>query len=233
MTKDTCGNRSDGVPNAFWIPNPKNALIDNTGVAELGKAFRIETRGVIGDTVLWFAPEARKIGRKGKIKNVVPMGFSKDGEFFGYSGNTAHSSSIGFLNYPMLRPPRGAEYSGYVAWRNHMGISVRNSGRPLKVTGATLVENSYGVLAHIFKSRVTVTNSRIVARPGRKTLPFKMKKSKRLEKTLVSIKSDDATKRWARCHGDFFSTLKNKLELLKAAKALLGGKTCELVPDVM
>merc|ERR1719506_2801760 len=28
VTKDTCGNRSDGVPNAFWIPNPKNALID-------------------------------------------------------------------------------------------------------------------------------------------------------------------------------------------------------------
>merc|ERR1712096_155738 len=113
-------------------------------------------------TVLWFAPGARKIGRKGKIKNVVPMGFSADGEFFGYSGNTAHSSSIGFLNYPMLRPngPRAAQYQGYVAWRNHMGISVRNSGRPLK----------------------------------------------------------------ARCHGDFFSTLNNKVS--KDAQALLGGKTC-------
>merc|ERR1712098_518302 len=207
------GNRSDGVPNAFWIPNPKNALIDNTGVAELGKAFRIETRSVIGDTVLWFAPEARKIGRKGKIKNSVPMGFSADGEFFGYSGNTAHSSSIGFLNYPMLRPngPRAANYQGYVAWRNHMGISVRNSGRPLKVTGATLVENNYAVLAHIFKSRVVVTNSRIVAGRG-KTLPFKMKKTK----------SDDATKRWARCHGDFFST--SNMKVSKDAQALLGGK---------
>lgn len=225
VTKDTCGNRSDGVPNAFWIPNPRNALIDNTGVAELGKAFRIETRSVVGDTVLWFQPEARNVGRKGKIKNVVPMGFSAKDEagalkFFGFAGNTAHSSSIGFLNYPMLRPggPRAAQYDRYTAWRNHMGISVRNSGRPLKITGATLVENNYAVLAHIFKSRVAVTDSKIVRSRGKNSLPFKMKKTKNVQKTLAAIKADEGTKTWARDHGGF--THKDATILLKASTSM-------------
>merc|ERR1711964_365166 len=119
--------------------------------------------------------------------------------------NVAHSSQIGFHNYPMLRPsgPRLANYDQYVAYRNHLGISVRNSGRPLEVTGATLIENNIGVSAHISKSRVKVLNSRIVGSGKEMSLPFKMRKTKDVQKTIVSVIADEETKHWARCHGGF------------------------------
>ena len=228
VTKDTCGNRSDGVPNAFWIPNPRNAFIDNTGVAELGKAFRIETRSVIGDTVLWFSREAKNTGRGGKIKNVVPMGFWADGDYYGYAGNVAHSSKSGFMNYPMLRPRGEARYDGYVAWRNFAAITVRNSGKALVVNDATLVENHYAVRAHISKSRVRVTRSRIVGSSDKKrfrknSLPFKMKKTDHVCTTLGSISADEATLSWARDHGGF-----------KRAAALLGDEdaVCKECPKL-
>jgi hypothetical protein len=105
----------------------------------------------------------------------------------------------------MLRPtgPRLANYDQYVAYRNHLGISVRNSGRPLTVTGATLVENNIGVSAHIAKSRVKVLSSRIVGSGRPSSLPYKMRKTKDVQKTLVAVLPDEETTQWARCHGGF------------------------------
>ena len=80
------------------------------------------------------------------------------------------------------------------------------------------MENNYAVLAHIFKSRVAVTDSKIVRSRAKNSLPFKMKKTKNVQKTLAAIKADEGTKTWARDHGGF--THKDATILLKASTSM-------------
>lgn len=162
----TCPDRSDNDVNAFWIGNPNNIFIGNVGIAR-NKAFRIETRHVMGIVRREFPEEAKKIGRNGKIKNSVKMGLFKD--------NMAHSSGFGLFNYPRMNLPNNAErgYEGFVAWRSGVGISVHN-GQPLKIDGARLVQVDIGIRAGTTGARVHLSNTQFhAAHSG--SLPFVMK----------------------------------------------------------
>lgn len=193
----TCGGRSDGAANSFWINNANNEVRDNAGVAH-GMAFRIESRHVMGDTRLWFHPEAMKIGHNGKIKGRTRMGK--------FVGNVAHSSHTCFFNYPMLNPTNGREagYENLVGWNCQKGISVKNtgSGGAMNIIGATLVGNTWGIVAHIPAAKIMVRASHIIGFGS--ALPFNMKKTSSNIKSLAgSVFADEQTKDWARCHGGF------------------------------
>merc|ERR1719450_1692757 len=111
----------------------------------------------MGATRRNFPFEANRVGRSGKLKGNVEMGR--------FQGNLAHSSGSGFFNYPLLNLPNGAErgYDGLVAWRNDCGLSVHNTGRPLLVSRARLVENNIGIRAGTSRARIALGGSQVVA----------------------------------------------------------------------
>lgn len=192
----TCAARSDHSANAFWLSNPNNEVVGNIGVAS-DIAFRIETRHVMGATRRDFPLEASRVGRDGKLKGSVEMGY--------FHGNIAHSSGSGFFNYPLLNLPNGAErgYDGIVAWRNRCGISVHNSGQPLLIKGARLVENFVGIRAGTGRARIALSESQVVA-GGISSLPFVMKGwsyPSRVRACFPSI--DRYTRTWITCNGGF------------------------------
>ena len=194
-----CGSRSDDAANAFWINNMNNEFRDNVGVT-MGMAFRFEMRHVMGDTRLFFKPEAMKVGHNGKIKHSVRMGK--------FAGNVAHSSGIGFFSYPMQNPTnqRTAGYENTVVYRCTKGIHVKNTAHrgAMNIVGFTGIHNVNHVTAHIPASKISVRRSHLINCEGcARTLPLNMRKSKFIASTEGSIFLDRYSLDYARCHGGF------------------------------
>jgi hypothetical protein len=194
-----CGSRSDNAANAFWINNMNNEFRDNVGVTT-GMAFRFEMRHVMGDTRLFFHPEAMKVGKRGKIKHSVRMGK--------FVGNVAHSSGIGFFSYPMQNPTnqRSAGYENTVVYGCNKGIHVKNTSRggAMNIVGATLIHNVFHVTAHLPASKINIKQSHLINCPTcGKTLPVNMRKTKFIGSTEGSIFLDAYSYDYARCRGEF------------------------------
>ena len=154
----------------------------------------------MGDTRLFFHPEAMKVGKRGKIKHSVRMGK--------FVGNVAHSSGIGFFSYPMQNPTnqRNAGYENTVVYGCTKGIHVKNTSRggAMQIVGATLLWNVNHVTAHLPASQIWVQQSHLVNCPGcGKTLPANMRKSKFIASTEGSIFFDEYSYDYARCRGGF------------------------------
>ena len=176
-----------------------NEFRDNVGVT-MGMAFRFEMRHVMGDTRLFFKPEAMKVGHNGKIKHSVRMGK--------FVGNVAHSSGIGFFSYPMQNPKnqKTAGYENTVVYNCKKGIHVKNTSRggAMNIVGATLINNWNHVTAHIPASRIMIRQSHMINCEGcGKTLPVNMRKTKFIGAVEGSIYLDDYSYDYARCRGGF------------------------------
>ena len=221
-----CGDRGDFAPNAFWLPNLNNYITDNVGV-QGGVAFRIESRHVMGDTRLWFHPEAMRVGNGGKLKHSMKMPH--------FINNVAHSSDSGFFNYPHLNFINGCRngYKAPVAWRNTRGIFVKNTsmGGALVIKGAKLILNHWAVYAQTPGSRVKMIDSHVLGGLGGNgsNLPFHMKGRGKSQDAAIKKtfgKADAYTREWGRCHGGYTHP---------SAKSILGkikstGASCDAAP---
>ena len=154
----------------------------------------------MGDTRLFFKPEAMKVGKRGKIKHSVRMGK--------FVGNVAHSSGIGFFSYPMQNPTnqRSAGYENTVVYGCNKGIHVKNTSRggAMNIVGATLIHNVFHVTAHLPASKINIKQSHLINCPTcGKTLPVNMRKTKFIGSTEGSIFLDAYSYDYARCRGEF------------------------------
>lgn len=205
----TCPDRSDSVPNGFWIPNPNNYFHGNRGVVA-GTAFHFETRHVTGLTRRKYHSEAMKVGSSGKTKGRTPLAQ--------FTMNAAHSCHGGVGNYPKLsfRGDGRNAYEFFTAWRCYRGMSAHTGANPMRITHALLVENTVGIRGALPDAELEVSQTRMTARLGwvnyhhgtaYVSSPFIINKfGKTTADKIIGVFDgglDDYTRSWVRCHGGY------------------------------